>query len=133
MKNLKNALKLLMMIATSLFCLMQVRAQQPQDPQVMQGRKEMAEQRFKEFSDKLGLNPDQQAKIKTIVKQNRMEMKEIRESKKDAPKEERRAAMAEQLKKGNVQINAVLDPHQQELYKQYKEEMKTERKNKLVS
>ena len=124
-------MKLLMMIAALFFSSSQVKAQQVQDPQMMEKRREMAEQRFKEFSDMLALNADQQVKIKAIIKQNRMEMKQIREAQKDAPKEERRSAMTAQLKKSNDQINTILDPHQQELYKQYKADKKAERQKKM--
>ena len=98
---------------------------------MMENRKEMAEKRFKELSDRLQLTPDQQAKLKVIAKENRIEMKQLREAKKDAPKEERRAAMVAQLKKANNQVNAILTPKQQELYKQYKAEKKTEKENKM--
>ena len=54
-------------------------------------------------------------KLKAIAKGNRVEMKQLRDAKKDAPKEERKVAMVNQLKKVNDQINVILTPKQQEL------------------
>lgn len=85
---------------------------------------------MQELSARLSLRPEQQARLKDIMKQNREEMKALRESKKDAPKEEKRTAMIAQMKKADENINAILDTKQQELYKQYKAEKKAERKNR---
>ena len=102
-----------------------------QNNESMGRRRELAEQRFKEISDRLQLSPEQQVKLKEIAKENRAEMKQLRETKKDAPKEERRAAMIVQLKKVNDQINAMLTPKQQELFTQYKAEKKANRQKKM--
>jgi len=102
-----------------------------QGNEMMENHKELAEQRFKVISEKLQLTQEQQTKLKAIAKENRMEMKQLRESKKDAPKQERRAAMLSQLKKANEQINAMLNPKQQELFSQYKAERKAHRQKKM--
>lgn len=124
---MKNAIKLLALS----FMLLGINAAYAQGREGMQKRKEIAEQKFKELSEKLHLSDDQKAKLREIGKQNRMEMKELHEAKKDAPKEERRTALIAQLKKTDEKISAVLDPKQKELYKQLKEEKRAERKSKI--
>ncbi len=127
MKTIKNVMKLFV-FAIIILAATQVKAQGNDS---MGKRREMAEQRFKEMSDRLALTPDQQNKMKVIAKQNRMEMKQLRETKKDAPKDEKKTAFMAQLKKADDQVNAILNPNQQELYKQYKAEKKAERERKM--
>ncbi len=127
MKNLKTGMKFFVLMAI-FFASSNVKAQENES---MEKRKEMAEHRFKELSDRLKLTPDQQTKFRAIAKENRMEMKQLRESKKDAPKEERKAAIMAQFKKANDQVNAILTPKQLELFTQYKAEKKAEREKKM--
>lgn len=127
MKNLKTGMKFFVLMAI-FFASSNVKAQENES---MEKRKEMAEHRFKELSDRLQLTPDQQTKFRAIAKENRMEMKQLRESKKDAPKEERKAAIIAQFKKANDQVKAILTPIQLELFTQYKAEKKAEREKKM--
>jgi len=127
MMYLKNGIKLIV-LTSFLLVVANLKAQQNE---MMDNRKEVAEKRFKELSDRLQLTSEQQIKLKAIAKENRSEMKQLRDAKKEAPKEERKVAIVTQLKKVNDQINAILTPKQQELFKQYKSEKKTVREKKM--
>jgi periplasmic protein CpxP/Spy len=127
METLKTGMKFFVLMAI-FFASSNLKAQENES---MEKRKEMAEHRFKELSERLKLTPEQQTKFRAIAKENRMEMKQLRESKKDAPKEERKAAAMAQFKKANDQINAILTPKQLELFTQYKAEKKSEREKKM--
>ena len=127
METLKTGMKFFVLMAI-FFASSNLKAQENQS---MENRKEMAEHRFKELSERLKLTTKQQTKFRAIAKENRMEMKQLRESKKDAPKEERKAAAMAQFKKVNDQINAILTPKQLELFTQYKAEKKSEREKKM--
>ena len=127
MINLKSGIKLVLLLSF-FYVVSNLKAQQNE---MMGNRKELAEKRFKELSERLQLTTEQQTKLKAIAKGNRVEMKQLRDAKKDAPKEERKVAMVNQLKKVNDQINVILTPKQQELFKQYKSEKKTVREKKM--
>jgi hypothetical protein len=126
MKRINKIMKLIALMIV-IFFTTNLKAQHTE---MMEKRKEIAEKRFNDLSERLQLTLDQQTKLKAIAKENRLEMKQLHEGKKDAPKEERRAAMDTQLKKANAQISAILAPQQQELFIKYKAEMKKEREKK---
>ena len=91
------------------------------------------EQKFAEASKRLNLSADQQQKLKGIMAANKEEMKALREAKKNASKDEKRAAMIGQFKKLDGQITAMLDAKQLEIYKQMKEEKKKEMQEKRAA
>ncbi|MES2558833.1 MAG: hypothetical protein V4590_03780 [Bacteroidota bacterium] len=124
MKTLTQTL-LLLFVATA--CLQPALAQ---DAKNNDNRKAKHEQRFKAASERLNLTTDQQAKLKAVLKQNKTEMKTLREANKDKAKDEKRKVMIAQMKKADGQVSAILDSKQQEIYKQMKEEKKAEMKKK---
>jgi Spy/CpxP family protein refolding chaperone len=87
-------------------------------PQRPEGARRMdPEARLKFMTEKLGLDADQQAKIKAIYEKNGPKMKELmakgRENLTDADK----TAMRDLMKSQTEEINAVLTPEQQEKMK----------------
>jgi protein CpxP len=96
----------------------------------MEQNKEQRSERFAEAIKRLNLTDDQQTKIKVIMEKNRTEMKALRASKKDSPKDEKHAAMMTQMKKVDGQIATVLDNKQQDIYKQMKAEKKAKMQEK---
>lgn len=93
------------------------------------GNKHRADSAFTKISERLKLTADQQAKFKEIMKQNRTEMKALRESNKTAS-EERKKAVAAQLRKTDERINAILDESQKAEYEKLKAEKKEAMKKK---
>jgi hypothetical protein len=90
---------------------------------------ERAQERMDELTAKLKLTSSQQEKVKLIMKQTRLEAKNIIEN--YTTPETRRPKMMELAKKTDTQINLILDPSQQELYKQYKAEQKKKRHEQM--
>lgn len=99
-----------------------------------QGKKGMhkmkADSAFAKVSERLKLTTGQQTQLKDVMKQNREEMKAVREANKDAAKPEKRKAMLAQLKKSDERINAILDESQKAEYTKLKEEKKAQMKAK---
>lgn len=96
----------------------------------MQGKQhERFDARLKELTDTLHLTSDQQSKVKDIMKQTRAEAKTIIQN--NQTKEDRRPNMMDLAKRTDSQINALLDPKQQEIYKNYKASQKANRKNQM--
>lgn len=116
-----------MLLFVTVACLQSVSAQ---DAAKNDDRKAKHEAKFKAAVAKLNLTDEQQAKLKTVLQQNKTEMKALREANKNKTKDEKRQAMMDQLKKADAQISAILDPKQMEIYKQMKEEKKAEMKKK---
>lgn len=92
--------------------------------------KQNADSTFARLSERLTLTADQQTKLKEVMKQNREEMKAVRESNKDAEKPEKRKAMVTQLKKNDERISALLDESQKAEYLKLKQEKKAQMKAK---
>jgi len=99
--------------------------QGPRDSQ----QHEKFEQRLQEFSKRLSLTSDQQNKVRDIMKQSRMEAKNIMQT--YSNKEDRRPKMLQLALKTDGQIMGLLDPKQQEIYKQIKAERKEKRQEKM--
>jgi Spy/CpxP family protein refolding chaperone len=93
------------------------------------GNKHKTDSAFAKVSERLKLTADQQAKFKEVMKQNRAEMKALRESHKTAS-EERKKATATQLRKNDERITAILDETQKAEYEKLKAEKKEELKKK---
>lgn len=83
-------------------------------------------QRVEHLGKKLNLNAEQQGKLKTILTKTREDALVIR--KENTTPETRRPKMLELVKSTDQQINGILDPKQQELYKQHKADRKKELK-----
>jgi Spy/CpxP family protein refolding chaperone len=94
MKILKNVMPVL-------FALLIITSAKAQDHS---NRKQRGEERMKELSTRLNLTTDQETKIQAIMKENREEMKQLRETKKEAPKEEKKAVFMTQMKKADAKI-----------------------------
>lgn len=92
-----------------------------------QKHKEKADSVFNKISERLKLTTDQQSKLKEVMKQNRTEMKQVREANKNASKEDKRKAMMAQLKKSDDRIKEILDDSQEIEYAK----IKAERKEKM--
>ena len=71
------------------------------------------EARLKYMTEKLGLNADQQAKIKAIFEKNAPKFKELMAKGRDNLTEADKTAMRDLMKAQNEEINAVLTPEQQ--------------------
>ncbi len=125
MKTVK-CLAILMMalaIGTSAF------AQDPPAGKRGAHKQEMMKKRFEEFSTKLNLRPDQQEKVKGILKEHAEEIRGIKKNPDHTP-ESRKAAVKQSMKKMDDQINSMLDDPQKEAYKKHKEERRAELKKK---
>lgn len=85
---------------------------------------------FAKVSERLKLTTGQQTKLKEVMKQNREEMKTLREANKETAKAEKRKLMMAQMQKNDERINAILDDAQKAEYKKLKEEKKAELKAK---
>lgn len=92
-------------------------------------KQEMMKKRFDDFSTKLNLRPDQQEKIKVILKEHAEEVRAIKQNPDHSP-ESRKVAMKQSMKKMDEQINNTLDDSQKEAYKKHKEERRAEMKKK---
>lgn len=79
------------------------------------GRVDPAE-RLKMMSEKLGLNDEQQAKVKDLLAKSGDKMKALREDK-ALSQEDRRAKMQEIRKDEMEQMRTILTPEQQEKFK----------------
>lgn len=90
---------------------------------------EKFDKRLQDFSKRLNLTADQQNRVKDIMKQTRVEAKTI--IKTYSNKEERKPKMLELAQKTDGQIMGLLDPKQQEIYKQIKAERKEKRQEKM--
>lgn len=124
---MKTLTKTLLLLLMAVACLQSVSAQ---DASKNDDRKAKHEEKFKAAAAKLNLTDAQQTKLKAVLLQNRTEMKALRQANKDKPKDEKRQAMLEQLKKADGQISAILDSKQLDIYKHMKEEKKAEMKKK---
>jgi protein CpxP len=113
-----------------LFTTMASFAQEHKEPNKPKMSIEQKEQRFAEVSKRLNLTVDQQAKLKSIILQNKTEMTELREANKHQPKEIKREAMMKQFKKIDAQVNGILDDKQRIEYSKLKEERKLEMRKK---
>lgn len=93
-------------------------------------RKARADSSFARISERLKLTTEQQTQLKEVMKQNRSEMKAVREANKDVAKPEKRKAMMEQLKKNDSRVSALLNESQKAEYEKLKAEKKEEMKKK---
>ena len=109
-----------------LFTTMASFAQEHKEPNKPKMSKEQKEQKFAEVSKRLNLTVDQQAKLKSIILQNKTEMTELKEANQHQPKEIKREAMMKQFKKMDAQVNGILDDKQRIEYSKLKEERKLE-------
>jgi Spy/CpxP family protein refolding chaperone len=82
---------------------------------------------FAKMSKRLNLSANQETKLKVIVKQNHDEMKALKESIKNATKEEKRKAVIAQMQKNDERVKQVLNEKQKTEY----DKMKAERKAKM--
>lgn len=87
---------------------------------------------FAKISQRLQLTPDQQTKLKEIMKQNRQEMKAIKEANKNADKATRRQAVMAQMKKTDEQIKAILNDTQRAEYEKIKAEKREKMKQRRM-
>lgn len=87
---------------------------------------------FAKISQRLQLTPNQQTKLKEIMKQNRQEMKAIKEANKNADKATRRQAVMAQMKKMDDQVNAILNDSQRAEYEKIKAERREEMKKRKM-
>lgn len=128
---MKKFLRLTMVLMTA--TIMSTSAFAQTTPTKSNPHKTENEQKFAAASKRLNLTADQETKMKEILATNKAEMKALKEANKDASKEEKRAAMIEQLKKMDGQITAILDAKQIETYNKMKAEKKKELKKKQKS
>jgi len=75
------------------------------------------EARLKAMTEKLGLDADQQAKIKAIFEKNAAKVKELMSKGRDNLTDADKTAMRDLFKSQGEEINAVLKPEQQEKFK----------------
>lgn len=94
------------------------------------GHKAHRDSAWVKISERLQLTNDQKTKLKEISKQNKEEMKTLRESLKTASKEEKKKAVMAQLQKNDARVNAILDEKQQAEYKKIKEEKRAAMKKR---
>ncbi len=92
-------------------------------------KQEMMKKRFEEFSTKLNLRPDQQEKVKVMLREHAEELRSIKKNPDHTP-ESRKAAVKQSTKKLDDQIITILDDSQKEAYKKHKEERRAEMKKK---
>ncbi len=97
-----------------------------------EGRGMNRDSAFAKISQRLQLTPDQQTKLKEIMKQNRQEMKAIKEANKNADKATRRQAVMAQMKKADEQVKAILTDSQRVEYEKIKAERKAEMKKRKM-
>jgi Spy/CpxP family protein refolding chaperone len=125
---MKTAIKLLalafvILIGTASF------AQKPKKgnpkPQHQHMNKDSA---FAKVSKRLNLTAEQQTKLKVIMKQNHDEMKALKESIKNATKEEKRKAVVAQMQKNDERVKQVLNEQQKVEYDKIKAERRAEMK-----
>lgn len=121
-------MKKLTMAVLVLFTLAVVSSAQAQDKR---GGKhaEKIEQRFEHLSTKLNLRPDQKEKVKAVLKEHMVAIRDIRKNP-DHNAESRKTATKAEMKKADEKINALLDDAQREAYKKHKEEKRAELKKK---
>ena len=79
---------------------------------------------FAKVSKRLNLTAEQQTKLKVIMKQNHDEMKALKESIKNATKEEKRKAVVAQMQKNDERVKQVLNEKQKTEYDKMKAEHK---------
>jgi Spy/CpxP family protein refolding chaperone len=79
---------------------------------------------FAKMSKRLNLSSNQETKLKVIVKQNHDEMRALKESIKNATKEEKRKAVVAQMQKNDERIKQVLNEKQKTEYDKMKAEHK---------
>ena len=96
-------------------------AQQPTSQQPLSKDAQRA-QKFQEMVVRLKLNTEQEKQMRLIMKQSRNELKALKEANKDKPKEEKQKLLAEQMKKTDAQVNAILTDEQKVIWKQIKQE-----------
>ncbi len=96
------------------------------------GHKGQRDSAWVKISERLQLSNDQKTKLKEISKQNKEEMKALRESLKTASKEEKKKALLAQLQKNDARVNAILDEKQQAEYKKLKEEKRAAMKKRKL-
>ncbi len=88
--------------------------------------------RIEEMKAKLGLTPEQDAKIQEISKKNREEFRtRMQAIPKDAQDEARRNLRKEMMNKTDDEILELLTTEQQTIYKAEKEKMKSEMRDKM--
>ena len=87
------------------------------------------EDQIKNLTEELGLSDEQAVKIKSILEEQRDEMRELFDSA-AGDREGMRAQMAELREKADTKINKILDDEQKELYKKFQEERQSRRRNR---
>jgi len=80
------------------------------------------EARLKLMTEKLGLNEEQQGKIKAIFEKNAPQLKELLAKGRQNLTEEDRAKLRDLMKKQNEEVAAVLTPEQKEKMKEVRTE-----------
>jgi hypothetical protein len=121
-----SAITLILLIGTALL----VRAQEQKNgikQHKLQHKNMNKDSAFAKMSKRLNLSPNQETKLKVILKQNRNEMKSLKASVKNATKEEKRKAVHAQIYKNDERVKQVLNEQQKTEY----DKMKAERKAKM--
>ena len=80
------------------------------------------EARLKTMTEKLGLNEEQQGKIKAIYEKNAPQLKELQAKGRQNLTEEDRTKLRELMKAQNEEVVAVLTPEQKEKFKALRQE-----------
>ena len=78
-------------------------------------RRARSEQRLKEMKAKLGLTDSQVREIKTILKGQMQQMRDLREDE-SLSDDDRRAKLMALMKSGHDQVRAILTPDQQKIF-----------------
>jgi Spy/CpxP family protein refolding chaperone len=122
MKN--NILKTsVLLVLVTLLSFAPAMAQQPTSQPPLSKDAQRA-QMFQEMVVRLKLNQEQEKQMRLIMKQSRNELKALKEANKDKPKAEKQKLLAEQMKKTDGQVNAILTDEQKVIWKQLKQEQK---------
>ncbi|MCK6610839.1 MAG: Spy/CpxP family protein refolding chaperone [Bacteroidia bacterium] len=87
-------------------------------------------QEAQKIAAKLNLNDEQKEKVKEIRSRHRNEIQEQLKANPKMEKRERRQLMLEHMKSADAEIQSILTPEQQTIYKQEKERLKNERMEK---
>lgn len=94
--------------------------QNPKSPSAQQAK------RFHETSKRLGLTPEQEKQMRTIMQENREELKALKAANKDKSAEEKHKLMLEQFNKTDQKVMAILNKNQQTEWAKIKEERKVQ-------
>ncbi|MFI5222584.1 MAG: hypothetical protein ACHQK8_09675 [Bacteroidia bacterium] len=84
------------------------------------------EQKFQVFCDRMQLSEEQRKRLKQVAKENQEQMERMKSERKNAPPEEKRNMISNQLRMLDNRIIEILEPHQKDMYRQFKDEKRNE-------